>query len=48
MKKTVLLAWVGIGALCAACKSSNNTSVVKDGTGNEFFVAHYQEIRIRS
>lgn len=37
MKKTVLLAWVGIGALCAACTSSNNTSVVKDGTGNEFF-----------
>ena len=45
MKKTILLAWVGIGALCAACTSSNNTSVVKDGAGNELFVAHYQEIK---
>ena len=45
MKKILLLAWVGIGTLYTACTSSNNTSAVKDGAGNEFLVAHYQEIK---
>lgn len=45
MRKTLLLVWVGIGALYAACTSSNNTSIVKDGAGNEILVAHYQDIK---